>query len=465
MRTRWTFRGAVGALLALTTALAACAPATSPPDPPQVAIDGFETRTREALRLVRRTVRCGDGGGEVFYEARGWTADGAEFVMYRPLRWNGFLVLYAHGYVAPDAPVGLPDPLPPPQLAFRDALVCRGYASAASSYAANGFAVEEGVRDTHLLNALFRSAFDPPEHTMVMGESLGALVTLALAEQYPDVYDGALPMCGIVGGAVPQLGYVGNVALVFRTLYPEVLGPVVDPTDLFDLSRVEGLSVDEIDARIAEAVRADPTGMATMRDMVITLRHPFDPMSRCVAPMPLIQGPPGASLEQEIEALLGPLDYYLVGIEDALTRASGLPFDTSEVTYGSARSAELDYRVELRLPTVQADPAALRYFASHYQPTGMLRVPAITLHNQFDPDAPLMHEAMYRGLVASAGADGQLRSVTLEGSFGHCVFGLDDVTDAIDALSRWIETGVPPAAEGMTVLWPSGEDRYGVTGR
>lgn len=281
-----------------------------------------------------------------------------------------------------------------------------------------------------------------------MGESLGALVAVELIERYPDTYDGALPMCGIVGGAVPQLNYVANVALVFRKLYPDVLGPVVDARDLFDLSHVKGVPVEEVQEAIAAAVREDPSGVAILRDIVVTLGHPFDPAGRCAQPMPLLQVPAEATLDETIAALQGAMGYYLVGIEDAVARGTGSPLENVRVAYASQCSSETDYRVALALPAFESDAGALRYFACNYQPTGLLHDPVITLHNQFDPHAPLAHEAMYRTLVASAGGATWLRSVTLEGTFGHCVFGLNDVMSAIEALSRWIEYGTPPEIAG-----------------
>ncbi len=443
----WIVVGAVSLVL-----WSSCAPSSEVRILPAVQVDGYEAAVVVGPQLRRQSVRCPGAASEtdiVYHELRVWLDDGSEAVMYRPTPWNGDLVLYAHGYMSPDEPVGLPDPLPPPQVAFRDAMMCRGYAAAASSYARNGFAVEEGVRDTHLLNGMFAEAFGPPEHTIVMGESLGALVAVELVERYPDTYDGALPMCGILGGAVPQLNYLANVALVFRALYPDVLGPVAFADDLFDLSHVEGVPVEEVQDAIAAAIRADPSGMATMRDLVVTLRHPFDSEGCRAAPMPLLQVAPDATLDEAIEALQGAMGYYLVGIEDAVARGMGSPLENVRVSYASQCSASTDYRVELGLPVFEPDAGALRYFACHYQPTGLLHDPVITLHNQYDPHAPLAHEDIYRGLVAAAGGAEWLRSVTLEGTFGHCVFGLDDVMSAIEALSRWIETGTPPEFEGV----------------
>src|SRR2546428_5494087 len=38
--------------------------------------------------------------------------NGAEYAMFVPPAWNGRLILYAHGFVDPDAPIALPDAAP-----------------------------------------------------------------------------------------------------------------------------------------------------------------------------------------------------------------------------------------------------------------------------------------------------------------------------------------------------------------
>jgi hypothetical protein len=69
------------------------------------------------------------------------------------LEWNGQLVVYAHGYVAPDQPLDFyqlttPDGAPIPAL-----VQSLGYAFATTSYRQNGLAILEGVDDIRELVA------------------------------------------------------------------------------------------------------------------------------------------------------------------------------------------------------------------------------------------------------------------------------------------------------------------------
>src|SRR5919108_4755641 len=79
---------------------------------------------------------CGDGVLE----------HGGLFRICFPAAWNGDLVLYAHGYVAPNRPLRLPDD----QLGGRPAsevVTGLGYAFATTSYRGNGLVAPEAVED------------------------------------------------------------------------------------------------------------------------------------------------------------------------------------------------------------------------------------------------------------------------------------------------------------------------------
>jgi opacity protein-like surface antigen len=92
--------------------------------------------------------------------------NGAEYAMFVPAAWNGRLVLYAHGFIDPEAPIALPDVAPPdvaPRVVqLRETLLGAGFAVAYSSYAENGWAVKDGSERTHELRDLFMTSFGVP---------------------------------------------------------------------------------------------------------------------------------------------------------------------------------------------------------------------------------------------------------------------------------------------------------------
>ena len=478
-------RGTNIARIAVLTALAVLLAACGGPPPPnggvQVEIDGIATEVAVSERFSG-DYACGEEQVGVRVTV-GTTTAGDDFVLVVPQRdWSGDLVVFAHGYRDPGLPAGFWETVPDgfPQLVdalgdlssgdlsggvgqamalavcsftvdlgFGDPLEKTPSAFAASSYSANGYAVEVAVPETHVLNALFPRYFPAPERTYVTGASLGGIVALELAERYPNRYDGALPTCGPVGGSLLQLSYVGHVELMFRYSYPDAFDD--GSIENIDLTVPIGLSygdpgdptalADSIVRRIVDAVQADPEplnelGRLEIEDLAGERRR-------------LLQYDP-ADPETLLRSVLDAFYYTALGKADILELAGGFPFSNVGVTYfgddGALDDPALIY---------QADPAALAYFADHYQPTGQLRIPTVTVHNRFDPVVPAFHEWAYEQLVTDAGWEANLVTaiVPVEGTststvaFGHCGFA-QEVVVAFAALSDWVRTGSRPSVLG-----------------
>src|SRR5437762_931431 len=107
----------------------------------------------------------------------GTLPDGATFLIEVPSPWNGTLLLYSHGYVAPGSPNPAHDVGDPGTRAF---LLQSGYALAGSSYATTGWAVEQAIPDQIAVLDQFASFFAPPTRTIAWGHSLGGLITAGL---------------------------------------------------------------------------------------------------------------------------------------------------------------------------------------------------------------------------------------------------------------------------------------------
>ncbi|MBQ0902348.1 hypothetical protein [Micromonospora sp. U21] len=119
----------------------------------------------------------------------------AGYIIEVPARWNGDLVLWAHGYRG-QGTVLSPEP---PGFGLRQRLLEQGYAWASSSYDRNGFDIRSGVLGTKDLADHFGRTVRRPHHTYLAGVSMGGYVIGRSLEQYPGYYDGALPMCGVLG--------------------------------------------------------------------------------------------------------------------------------------------------------------------------------------------------------------------------------------------------------------------------
>jgi hypothetical protein len=123
------------------------------------------------------------------------THEHAAYIIEVPPVWNGDLVMWAHGYrgTVTVLTVG------PPDYGLRQRLLDQGYAWAASSYAGNGYDIRTGVKSTRSLADLFKDLVGKPDRRYIAGVSMGGHIIGRSLEQYPGYYDGAMPLCGVMG--------------------------------------------------------------------------------------------------------------------------------------------------------------------------------------------------------------------------------------------------------------------------
>src|SRR5262249_8999340 len=252
----------------------------------------------------------------------------------------------------------------------------------ASSFGDNGYAVKEGAERTHQLRGLFVSRVGAPARTYLVGHSLGALVVLKLAEQYPTQYDGALPMCGLVGGGPFEVQYLGDARVLFDAFFPGVVpGDVAHPPTL-DFSPGSAAFTAVSNALVGGLFTGATVQFASTAKLP-TPGFPPDPTRLIVSGLSVVG----------FNVRFG---------ADVVARTHGhSPYGNLDVAYtGSFNDAFLNATVGRW--TAQRD--AVEYIDRYYSPTGALRIPVLTLHTLFDPVVPFQHEALYAALAASAGA-------------------------------------------------------------
>src|SRR6266481_5072406 len=155
--------------------------------------------------------------------------DGATYLIEVPTPWNGTLLLYSHGYVVPGSPNPAHDVGDPATRAF---LLANGFALAGSSYATTGWAIHEALPDQIAVLDLFDNMVGEPTRTIAWGHSLGGIITAGLIQRYPNRFDAALPMCGVLAGGVGTWNQALDSAFAFKTL----LAPSVAVTAIADPS-------------------------------------------------------------------------------------------------------------------------------------------------------------------------------------------------------------------------------------
>ena len=335
---------------------------------------------------------CNRGGRREFRSAlhlEGVSETGALWQIDRPAKWNGDLVLYLHGYTNPALPLALPNNGP-----IRDSLMARGYAVAASSFSSNGYAVEEGMRDSRALARLFQRRVAHPRHTLLFGQSLGGLIGLLLAQRDPEQFDGAMLVSGIVGGSREEVQYIGDIRVLFDTVYPGVLaGDLEHPPVITDLNA-------QVIQPVAAALSKNPQGLGVIQSLA---RRPL----------------PGANGNEIATSLINVLGFAMQGGGDLLARTHGETFfDNADWHYDSAALppalvADVNARVARYTRTAGASAFLDRFGA----PSSELRQPMLTLHATRDPIVPAFHE----DILTSVAGGPRLIQVRPEG-YGHTNF-------------------------------------------
>ncbi len=112
-----------------------------------------------------------------------------------PDKWNGELMLSAHGFTTNAGAQGSRLRVGSP--AIRQHLIDNGFAWAASSYRCNGYVPGMGLEDTMALVDLFTrfNSGTAPRRTYLTGTSMGGHVTLLGMHEFPTSFAGGLAMC------------------------------------------------------------------------------------------------------------------------------------------------------------------------------------------------------------------------------------------------------------------------------
>ena len=351
---------------------------------------------------------------------------GAVYVLYQPESncWNGNLVVFAHGYVAPGLPIGVPQSqLSVGGLSLPAVFNQLGYAFAASSFSKNGLAIVQGVNDTRdlVLNVLRPTLH--PNRVYLIGASEGGLVTTLSAEQLPDVYNAAGAACGPIGSFQSQLNYFGDFRVIFDYFFPGVIPGNVINVPPAVMTNWDSVYVPAITQALAGNPQATKQLLNVTRASVTS-----DPAT--VA-----------------ETVLGILWYNVFGTADAASTLGGQPYDNhNRIYFGSSN----DLLLNLRIPRYKATPAAVAAVAAHYETTGKLKLPITTIHTTGDPIIPYWHEPLYTVKTLATGNFGERINLPVF-KYGHCTFSPGDVLAAF-ALMVLRDTGLNVNSQIQSVL-------------
>jgi uncharacterized repeat protein (TIGR01451 family) len=352
----------------------------------------------------------------------GEQASGAKYRICMPTLppWNGDLVVYAHGYVAYNEPVAIPeDQLVVGDVSLPDVINAFGYAFATTSYYTNGLAVRAAIPDlVDLVDVFVSTQAVTPTRVYLTGASEGGLITALALEEHPEVFDGGLAACGPLGGLQPQVDYLGDLRVVFDYYFPELMPgpPITIPQWLID-------GWEPHYATVIEPVISSPTSAYSLTQLLDVAGAAYEPE----LPTTMVTTTQGA------------LWYNVFATNDAKAKLGGQPFDNSDRVYSGSDD---DARLNTEVQRLVGDQAALDEMEAHYQPTGQLGVPMVTIHTTLDEIVPYWHEALYHDRAVAAQAWPWLDSITVP-RYGHCSFLPSEVVQAFLLLVQRVENARP----------------------
>jgi pimeloyl-ACP methyl ester carboxylesterase len=338
-----------------------------------------------------------------------------------PQNWNGELVLYCNGYRGsiPELTVSNPS--------IRAYLVAHGFAWAASSYSTNMYDVKAGVKDSHALAVFFNGLVKKPRRVYIMGHSMGGHVTGVAIEQYPKMFAGALPMCGVMGDcdlfdffldyqALAQ--YFTDTTVVFP--WPDDYTTVIVPEMKAELGPAFPfvLSQAGLDLRTATEFRSG--GERPLFDIAFVVWADFLFGQGLVGNVGIA---PGNVMENtdtvyqlDSDPALSPEEEML---NEGIIRVAGAP--------------------QGRHPNGLANIPPI---------SGDINIPVITLHTIGDLFVPFSMEQIYARRVAAHGKSDLLVQRAIR-DVGHCGFNTAEQEIAFADLVNWVENGVRPMGDDI----------------
>ena len=315
--------------------------------------------------------------------------------------YNGILVIWAHGYQDATEPVGIPED----QLCLGENFCLNqiinnlGFAFATNSYSKTGMAIRQGQADILDLVNIFSEEKGAPRKVYLVGASEGGIITALNLEQRPDVFSAGLAACGPIGDFPMQINYFGNGRATFQYFFPTLI-----PGDPFDPS-------DDLIAKWPEyyedVVKPEVFSLANrplLDQWVKVAKMPFDADNY---------------LETVEVSVKDMLRYSVVNVKDAAETIGGFPFENRRMWYSGSDN---DLMLNLSVPRRGADASAIAEMKAHYNTTGVLTRPLISLHTLRDQQVPFVHEQIYNIKTLLTGSFLTRHLSIAVDRFEHCNF-------------------------------------------
>jgi hypothetical protein len=407
-----------------------------------------------ALASPAAPMACGGTGTST--TTTGALPDSATYKIECPAgHWNGQLFLYSHGYVTPGAANPAQDAQDPATAAW---LLSQGFALAGSSYASTGWAIQQALPDQIATKAVFSQDFGRPSKTIAWGDSLGGIITAGLVQDFPQQFNAALPLCGVLAGGVATW----NTAVDAEVAFQQLVDPSVQVVNITDPKA--NLAGAEAAAAAAQQTAAGQARLALSAALGDTPGW-FTPLS----PEPAANDFAGQEHNQflwqsqvdfpfvfdfraELEGRAGGNPSWTIGVNFAQQLRESSDFAEVQALY---QAAGLNLNADLsklqRARPIVASPRAVSYLARNIAFNGEIHIPVLSMHTEGDGLVVPQNESAYRQVVARDGNSRFLRQ-TFVSRAGHCAFTPAETVSVIKVLlnrlgtGQWDNAALQPAA-------------------
>ncbi|MCP9949729.1 DUF6351 family protein [Actinomadura madurae] len=354
----------------------------------------------------------------------GRDGNGAYYTVAVPKRWNGSLVVHAHG--GPD--FSYDESTTVEDLERWAVMVEQGYAWAGSSYRRGGYGVRMAAADTENMRRLFVGYFGRPGRTYLHGQSWGGNVAAKVAETYGKrgAYDGVLLTNGFVAGGSRGYDTRVDLRMVYQYYCRNLPRPSEPQYPLWQgLPADSTLTPDEVHGRLQECtgIDSEPADRTSLQqrnldDILAVTRIPE-------------------------ESLATNMLYAAFLVQDIVSNRLGgrNPFSNRGVRYDGSND---DKALNAGVARFSADPTARRDLSYDSDLTGRIPLPVLTLHAIHDPQVFVEHEAAYRSTVRAAGrGENLVQTFTTETE--HSTLSNAEYANSLAALDTWARTGKKPS--------------------
>ncbi len=324
--------------------------------------------------------------------------ENAKYKIYLPENWNGGLVMYAHGYET----IGEEGEIFEEVIDdFMKIFTSRGYAYAASNFRKQGLVIKEGIDDTEALRAYFAKKYGNPNLCFITGHSMGGIISLASIEKFPELYDGALPLCGWLA----PVHFLTKRALDMLVTYDYLFGS----NDGEIIAGEEFIEQEEIQVRLDRKPK-----LAALFSTHFMIR---------------------------VEHLAEVISFNQLVSKEIISWLGGLPSGNIQTIYSGF--GDLDKHINKDIKRYEANNFAEEYFIQNYSPTGELFDPVLALHTIYDELLPVSNYEYYEQITKIKYSNHNYAQ-QYTSSAGHCEFSNNDIETSFKDLLVWVKEGKRP---------------------